>query len=69
VVAAPVGLSPVVAQITARADTDPYAVPLAVGDYATGGLTHDSFIRANILHTVKPTTILYSAGTITDAKL
>jgi mRNA interferase MazF len=69
VVATPPGFSPILAQITSQIITDPYAVPLALSDFTSGGPQKDSYIRANILLTANPAKVLYHAGTVTAAKM
>ena len=69
VVANLVGDDLILCQITSRARSDGYSVPLAAADFARGRLEVDSFIRSNRLFTVEKSVILYAAGKITDAKL
>ena len=70
VVADLVGDDLVLCQITSRAHSDGYSVPLAAAaDFTRGRLAVDSFIRSNRLFTVEQSVILYAAGKITDAKL
>ena len=69
VVADLAGDDPVLCQITSRARSDGYSVPLATTDFTRGRLAVDSFIRPNRLFTVEQSVILYAAGKITDAKL
>lgn len=59
----------VLCQITSRARSDGYSVPLAATDFTRGRLAVDSFIRPNRLFTVEQSVILYAAGKITEAKL
>jgi mRNA interferase MazF len=59
----------VLCQITSRARSDGYSVPLATTDFVHGRLAVDSFIRPNRLFTVEHSVILYAIGKITDAKL
>jgi mRNA interferase MazF len=59
----------VLCQITRKARSDGYAVPLVLSDFEHGRLAVDSFIRANRLFTVEQSVILYAAGKIKDAKL
>jgi mRNA interferase MazF len=54
VVAAPPGLSLVVAQITGQIYRDAYAIPITAGDFVSGSIHKDSYIRANFLFTVHP---------------
>lgn len=59
----------VLCQITSKARSDGYAIPLTRADFERGRLAVDSFIRANRLFTVDQAVILYAAGKIKDAKL
>ncbi len=59
----------VLCQITSRARSDGYSVPLATGDFEQGQLVVESFIRPNRLFTVEQSVILYAAGKVKDAKL
>jgi mRNA interferase MazF len=64
-----VGDDLVLCQITSRARSDGYSVPLTVTDFMHGRLAVDSFIRPNRLFTVEQSVILYAAGEVSDAKL
>ena len=55
-------------QITSRAVTDKYAVPIAREDFATGGLRRNSNARANRLFAADAQIILYKAGTLAPGK-
>jgi mRNA interferase MazF len=59
----------VLCQITSKARSDGYSVPLAFADFERGRLAVDSFIRSSRLFTVEQPVILYAAGRIKDAKL
>jgi mRNA interferase MazF len=59
----------VLCQVTRKARSDDYAVPLVLSDFEHGRLAEDSFIRANRLFTVEQSVILYTAGKIKAAKL
>jgi mRNA interferase MazF len=59
----------VLCQITRKARSDGYAVPLVVSDFEQGRLAVDSFIRTNRLFTVEQSVILYTVGNIKAAKL
>jgi mRNA interferase MazF len=59
----------VLCQITRKARSDGYAVPLVLSDFERGRLAVDSFVRANRLFTVEQSVILYTAGRIKDLKL
>ncbi len=69
VVADLVGDDLVLCQITSKARSDCYAVPLLLSDFEFGRLAVDSFIRASRLFTVEQSVILYTAGKIKAAKL
>jgi mRNA interferase MazF len=69
VVAAPPGLSPVMAQITSQTVNDPHAVSLTTSDFASGTLQKDSYVRTNILVTINVTKVLYRVGTVTPVKM
>ena len=69
VVANLIGDDLVLCQITSRARSDGYSVPLTAADFTRGRLAVDSFIRSNRLFTVEKSVILYAAGKISDAKL
>jgi mRNA interferase MazF len=59
----------ILCQITSRARSDGYAVPLTVADFEQGRLAVDSFIRPNRLFTVESSVILYAAGKVKPDKL
>jgi mRNA interferase MazF len=59
----------VLCQITRKARSNGYSIPLVLSDFERGRLTVDSFIRANRLFTVEQSVILYAAGRIKEAKL
>ena len=59
----------VLCQITSKARSDGYSLPLILADFERWRLAVDSFIRCNRLFTVEQSVILYSAGKIKDAKL
>lgn len=59
----------ILCQITSRARSDGYSVPLTAADFTSGRLEVNSFIRSNRLFTVEQSVILYAAGKISDAKL
>ena len=69
VIAAPPGLSPIVAQITSQIVSDPHAVSLTQSDFASGNLHKDSYIRTSILVTINSAKVLYRVGTVTPAKM
>ena len=59
----------ILCQITSRAVSDSYAIPLATSDFATGQLRQSSNVRPNRLFTADSNLILYRVGTIQAAKL
>ena len=59
----------VLCQITRKARSDGYSIPLVLSDFERGRLAVDSFIRANRLFTVEQSVLLYAVGKIKDAKL
>jgi mRNA interferase MazF len=69
VLAALTGDDIIVCQITSRAISDGYEIPLAAGDFTSGGLRHDSNARPNRLFTADSNIVLYRAGTLTGAKV
>jgi mRNA interferase MazF len=59
----------ILCQITSRARTDEYSVPLDSGDFVAGGLNQSSRIRPNRLFTADSGIIAYRAGHVSQAKL
>ena len=59
----------ILCQITSRAVSDQYAVPLRDADFANGHLRQDSNLRPNRLFTADSGLILYRAGSLHQAKL
>jgi mRNA-degrading endonuclease toxin of MazEF toxin-antitoxin module len=59
----------IVCQITSRAVSDSYAIPIAAGDFTSGGLRHDSHVRPNRLFTADSNVVLYQAGTLKPTKV
>jgi mRNA interferase MazF len=59
----------ILAQITTRPALDPFAVPLAAADFASGGIRKDSRIRSNVIFTMDTGLIRYRAGQVTTAKM
>ena len=59
----------ILCQITSRARSDGYSVPLANGDFEQGQLLVESLIRPNRLFTAEESVILYVAGKVKDTKL
>lgn len=59
----------ILCQITSRARTDGFSIPLDAVDFASGQLRVASFIRPNRLFTVEQAVIIYTVGRVTNAKL
>jgi mRNA interferase MazF len=59
----------VLCQITSQFRSDPRAVALAAGDFQSGRLAVDSYVRPNRLFTVDQTVIAYVAATVRSAKM
>lgn len=59
----------ILCQITSRARSDGFSVPLALPDFDQGRLALDSYIRPNRLFTVEKGVVLYAAGRIKKTKL
>ena len=69
VVATLAGDDLILCQITSRAVSDAYAIPLAARDFASGQLRQNSNVRPNRLFTAESNLILYRVGTLKAAKL
>jgi mRNA interferase MazF len=59
----------ILCQITSRACSDGYSIPLVSDDFEHGQLSRPSFIRPQRLFTVEQRIILYSAGKMRRSKL
>jgi len=59
----------ILCQITSRARSDGYSVPLGADECEQGRLAVDSFIRPNRLFTVEQSVILYAAARVKPSKL
>ena len=59
----------IVCQITSKAKSDSFALPLAAHDFISGGLSVDSFIRPNKLFTADKNIILSVAGHLSENKI
>ena len=59
----------ILCQITSRNKPDSLALPVGAGDFDTGGLPVDSFIRVNKIFTASKNIILYTAGRLSGAKI
>jgi mRNA interferase MazF len=62
------GADLILCQITSRAHSDAFAVPLDHTDFERGQLPQPSFIRPQRLFTVEHHIILHSVGKVTTAK-
>jgi mRNA interferase MazF len=69
VLAALDGQDSILCQITSRAKTDNYAIPLGKDDYASGSLTVESVIRPNRIFTAGDSLILYTACKAKEEKV
>ena len=63
------GADLILCQITSRAHSDAFSVPLDSSDFERGSLPQPSFIRPQRLFTVEHRVILYSIGKVQAAKL
>ena len=59
----------ILCQITSRAISDHYAIPIADSDFADGGLRQASNARPNRLFTADANLILYRAGALHTTKI
>jgi mRNA interferase MazF len=59
----------ILCQITTRAHSDPYSVPLTLLDFDNGRLQMNSFIRPNRVFPVDQSVIIYSTGKVTQSKI
>lgn len=69
VIAAPVGLDPVLCLITSKSRGDEYDVSISSSDFTTGGLSLDSNVRVCHLFTLDPLIIDYKAGSLKPEKM
>ncbi|MBM3238239.1 type II toxin-antitoxin system PemK/MazF family toxin [Candidatus Poribacteria bacterium] len=69
VVATLIGDDVILCQITSRAVSDSYTIPITDDDFATGGLRQGSNVRPNRLFTADSHTILYRVGTLKTTKV
>lgn len=63
------GTDLILCQITSRAHSDGFAVPLDRTDCERGQIDHPCFIRPQRLFTLEHHIILHSVGKVTEAKL
>ena len=59
----------IVCQITSKAKSDSFALPLEAQDFVSGGLPTDSFIRPNKIFTADKNIILSVAGHLSESKI
>lgn len=59
----------VLCQITSQVRSDGFSISLAQGDFQSGRLAQDSYIRPQRLFTVEKSVILYTVGLVTTPKL
>ena len=59
----------IVCQITSKAKSDSFALPLTTHDFISGSLLIDSFIRPNKLFTADKNIILSVAGHLSENKI
>jgi mRNA interferase MazF len=59
----------ILCQITSQSHRDSYSIPINSGDFQSGQLNIQSYIRPNRLFTVEHSVILYTAARLDDAKL
>ena len=69
VVAALPGDDIIACQITSKAKSDPFALPLGADDFISGGLPVDSFIRPSKIFTADKNLVLYAAGHLSESKI
>lgn len=69
VVAAPLGLDPVLCLITSKSRGDDYDVSVSNSDFASGGLSLNSVVRVCHLFTLDPSIIDYKAGSLKPEKM
>jgi mRNA interferase MazF len=58
----------IVCQITSKSNSSPFAVSITSGDFTSGSLPVDSFIRPNKIFTADKNLILSVAGHLSDIK-
>ncbi|MCL2093382.1 MAG: type II toxin-antitoxin system PemK/MazF family toxin [Treponema sp.] len=59
----------IVCQITSQASSDSFSMPLRAGDFSSGSLPVDSFIRPNKIFTADKNIILSTAGHLREDKI
>ena len=59
----------IVCQITSKAKSDSFVLPLEARDFVSGGLPVDSFIRPNKIFTTDKNIIFSTAGRLCESKI
>jgi len=59
----------IVCQITSKAKSDTFALPLEARDFISGGLPVESFIRPNKIFTADKNIVLSTAGRLCENKI
>ena len=59
----------IVCQITSKAKSDPFALPIGASDFTVSSLPVDSFIRPNKIFTADKNIILSVAGRLCEPKI
>jgi len=59
----------ILCQITSQMRSEGFSIPLTQGDFQSGRLAQDSYIRPQRLFTVEKSVILYTVGQVTPPKL
>ncbi len=59
----------ILCQITSQVRSDGFSISLTQGDFQSGRLAQDSYIRSQRLFTVEKSVILYTVGQISASKL
>ena len=69
VVASMSGNDVILCQITSQSKRDTYSISLADGDFQSGSLRRESFIRPNRIFTADSRIVLYKAGKVSNQKM
>ena len=69
VVASLLGDDVILCMITTQKRRDSYSIPLTAGDFSSGGLPCDSYVRPNRLFTADSNIISSRKGTLTETKI
>ena len=59
----------IVCQITSKSKSDPFALPIGIQDFISGGLPLDSFIRPNRIFTAEKNIVFSVAGHLCESKI